>query len=191
MAVALIFIAPTAQAVASDCGLHPFNVSQPLVERFVMRPGTLLSEHPRGGPIMSYAVSVIAASSRAALKPLIATALAGNHDQKEAIARGMAWAASGCERRARATTARIDSAVREVAEPAFRREFQTRYQSRAQQEFDRADRRRVERVRGAVDAFAHRPELRRGNALGIDPQSIGEIGAVGPVQSLDTIGPLR
>ncbi len=120
----------SAEAVA-DCGTAPFSVAQPAVERFVLRPPTLLQDFPQGGEAMENRVALITGSSRAALRPLIGMLTRANQRQREAMAAGLASAARGCERTRLASSRHIERTVRASGDSAFIRDFASRYKSPA------------------------------------------------------------
>lgn len=165
-------------AARADCGLVPFSVAQPVVERFVMNRQTLLRELPDGGEALETRVALIAGSSRAALSPLLAVARLGNQRQKEAIAIGLARAAKGCEAKDRQATRRIEAAVRAAPDAALVRQFQTAFRNPAAQ--------------SSVPAEAATPPTPAPTGSGSLGQSVrsnpGPIRTLPPVQG---VGPVR
>lgn len=113
----------------ADCLTVPFSVSQPAVERFVFRQQTLLADFPDGGEDMENRVALIASSSRAALRPLLAVMKQGNARQREAVAVGLGRAARNCERAGRASSRHIERLVRASGDTALIRDFTAEYRS--------------------------------------------------------------
>ncbi len=126
LAFSLLGVADEAKA---DCGTVPFAISQPIVERFVMRPPTLLQDFRDGGEAMENRVTLVASSSRAALRPLLSVLRQANPRQRDAIAAGLAGAARNCERTRRASSRHIEQTVRASGDAALIRAFSGQYRS--------------------------------------------------------------
>lgn len=164
-------------AASADCNIYPFSISQPAVERFIMRPNRLLEEYREGGSEMSSLVSLIAASSRAVLPAIINQARMSNPQQRRAIAAGLANAAKLCAIRSPETVKLIDDTVRKQTETSFQLEFRQSFTN---------DRQKPETdVATATKMLQQKPDD-SGNAL-FSPSSPGPIGRVGTLNTVPQI----
>jgi len=169
-----IVLAPA--SASANCNAYPFSVSQPAVERFVMRPSRLLDEFREGGPQMTGFVSLIAASSRAVIPALITQARVATPQQRRAIAYGFANAAKLCAVQSPQTTKLIEEVVRKQTETSFQADFQAGTTNGGEQ-------------MGTVSA-KRTPSQRSiesdGNAL-FDPANPGSIQSVKPMNTVPQI----
>jgi hypothetical protein len=172
MAVAAALACLTLPA-AADCNLVPFRVAQPMVESFVLRPDSLLRQHPRGGEQLVSATAIIASSSKTALPILVRTATTSDIAQRRGIAQGLAEAARLCEMRDVAHTRRIQAAIRAHPDPTLRETFNEHYRSRIDSENDL----RSKRIADALARMAAAAAPMGGNLLfnPVDPTALGPL----------------
>lgn len=140
-------------AAAADCKAFPFSVSQPLVERIVMDPRSLLSDFPTGGSALITRVATITASSNAGTQSVIGIARLANPAQKRAIAEGLVSAARICEKDYPVEARKIELAVAKSPDAPFRKAFRDAFQS----EIEREAQSRADRLGDSVKQDANLP----------------------------------
>lgn len=176
-----------ASPVFAACSIFPFATAQPVVERFVFRPDTLLTEYRDGGQLMISRVLVIAASSRAALQPLSRQVPRGSPRQREAIAAGLAIAAKMCAAKSRDHARAIEQVARDVTDATFQKEFRNRYGSAISDD----DLKTRERVLAEALRSAPKPEDGGRNSVFYpgDTRPVQPLREIAPIPS--TIPPIR
>ncbi len=163
-----------------------FSLSQPIVERFVMRPTTLLLDSGDGVNGLVSRVAIIASSSRAALPSILRVVNGANPQQRRAIAQGLAVAARVCKP---ADARQIALAVQGFPDSSFRDEFK----ARAAVDTDYRDQARAQIIEGSIPK---RPEERlssSGNMLfdPLNPRAIAPVAPVGKIRPIDQLAPIR
>lgn len=180
-ALVCAFVAGAAVPAAADCSVYPFSVAQPVVERFLFRPDTLLGDYRDGGPSMTSRVQLIAASSRAALQPLMKQVSASNARQRQAIALGLANAVKMCGAKNRDDARAIEQAARTIGDAAFQRDF------RANSGGATAD--VQSRERAALDPRAATVPFEPARAPLFDPSDPRLILPMAPIRPIGPVGP--
>lgn len=153
LGLALAFIV-TAGSARADCSIAAFERTRALVEGFMFEQGSLLREFPRGGPSMRYRVSVIAASSKAAVPQILRLIAMGNIEQRQAAGAGLALATRLCEKRQSHTARWLEKTAKAYPDPVFLREFEKYYKSREDIQSEIDDALRAATLRKQIDAVA-------------------------------------
>ncbi|WP_156653341.1 hypothetical protein [Methylobacterium sp. Leaf111] len=185
--IALAYI-PGADA---ECGSIPFNVSQPMIERIALDRDALKRMFPQGGDGLSFWVTTIATSSRAALPSVIWTLKIGNENQREATIIGLARAAQECQKTNKVTARQIEQAVKNLSDPSIARRFANAFSGHDRSE--PASRNSVSKLDQPAAASistgsAVLPELKGQNGINLtlsnDEKAIPPIQAVVPYQKI-------
>lgn len=121
-----------------------------LVDNFIFQQSSLLREYPRGGDEMRARVSVLVASSRAAMPQVMRIIRAGNTEQRQAAGAGFALAARLCEPTHASTARLIERTAKAYDDPAFLREFDKFYKSKDMMQAEREDKLRAQMLRDAI-----------------------------------------
>ncbi len=175
--ICLVF--PAGAAVA-DCRAFPFSVWQPMAERMVFQPRTLLSDFPGGGVRLTNRVAIIGSSSRAGLTSLLQTTPLASSQQRRAIAQGLVAAARLCDSHFPVEARRIELAVTRSNDMELRREFGTAFQS----QFSLDAELRSQQLGQSVEQEAARNRSSANSGL-FNPRSTSAVQGVRP------IGPVR
>lgn len=170
----------------ADCILLPFNTTQPIVERFMFRPESLLRDYPEGGDAMRRAVWIMGVSSRAAVPQIIRIGRTANLRQRAAIGSGLGLAARQCESGQPYTARSIEAAVKAAQDVALFREFAANYKS---QTAERAGGEAARRAPALQNQWLDRPSDNRPRGSASVPT--GQIPISGPINPLPSIKPIR
>lgn len=165
-----------AGSARADCSIGSFDATRGLVETFMFEQGSLLRSYPRGGPGMINRVSVIVASSKAAMPQIMRAIRLGNIEQRQAAGGGMALAARLCEKTQPSTARLIERTAKAYADPAFLREFDKYYKSRSD-------------LRAEADEAARAAQLRQ--QIGAPASSGGSPRALGREMNIPLSGTLK
>ena len=171
----------------ADCAIVPFRVSQPVVERFLFNKETLLREFPKGGEGMRLRVSVLAASSKAAVPLLISVARVGNPEQRADMGAGLGIAARRCEKVLASATRSIEAAVKTFPDLTFTKQFTLNFTSVQSLQAEQDAQQRTLNLQnqsgpqGRVEEFRPSPVV---------PRSTTAVPSVGAVPAIRPLGPI-
>ncbi|MGL4812208.1 MAG: hypothetical protein ACRCXM_10550, partial [Beijerinckiaceae bacterium] len=129
----------------------PFSTTQPLVERFIFNPNTLLMDRPATIERIRNTTAVLAAVSGAALPQVIRIAKTGTNEQRIAIGEGLAIAAQRCKRRFPAMHRAIEKAARQTFDVPLLKGYNDRFRRDGVETGDRETAQRLQRARSLFD----------------------------------------